>query len=342
MSQPNATAYERSTAATLHRLGTSFWISQSLYVVAKLGIADRLGDGPISVQDVARAVGADSSALYRVMRALASVGVFSETAPRHFELTSMGRYLRTDVEGSLRAQFLTINELDWLPWSDLLHSVRTGETAFNHHHGMGLFDYLERHPDVGRMLDEAMSGFVTENGLAVVSAYDFGPYATIADIGGGRGALMSAILQANPHAKGIMFDRPSVTRGAEQAIAAAGLSERCDCVGGDFFEAVPSGADVYILASIIHDWDDERSDAILRTCRRAMHPTSRLLLIEMVIPAGDEASYGKLLDLEMLVLAGGQERTGDEYQALLANAGMRMTRIVATSTSSSIIEATTD
>jgi hypothetical protein len=162
------------------------------------------------------------------------------------------------------------------------------------------------------------------------------------DVGGGRGALMAAILQANPSAKGIVFDRPSVSRGTEDAIAAAGLTHRCDSLGGDFFETVPSGGDVYILASIIHDWDDERSVAILRTCRSAMRSTSKLLLIEMVIPPGDTPAYAKLLDLEMLVLAGGQERTGDEYRALLADAGFRMDRIIPTRTSSSIIEATAE
>jgi hypothetical protein len=323
----------------LHRLGTSFWISQSLYVMAKLGVADRLVSGSQDVEYVARAVGADPSALYRVMRALASVGVFTETAPRQFALTPMGTYLRTDVAGSLRAQFLTINELDWLPWSHLLHSVQTGGTAFNRQHGIGLFEYLEKHPDVSGMFDEAMSGFVTENGLAVVSAYEFSPNATIVDVGGGRGALMTAILQANPGAKGIVFDRPSVVPGAEEAIATARLSERCAVIGGDFFASVPSGGDVYILASIIHDWDDEQSATILRTCRQAMAPMSRLLLIEMIIPEGDTPSYGKLLDLEMLVLAGGRERTSNEYAALLANAGFRMTRIIPTRTSSSIIEA---
>jgi hypothetical protein len=342
MGRPHPTDDEGSAAAaaTLHRLGTSFWISQSLYVVAKLGVADRLGGGARDVHALASAVGADPDALYRVMRALASVGVFTETASGRFALTPMGAYLRSEVAGSLRAQFLTINELDWLPWSELLHSVQTGETAFNHYHDVGLFEYLERHPDVGAMFDEAMTGFVTENGLAVVSAYDFSPYATIVDVGGGRGALMTAILQANPNAKGIVFDRPSVSRSAEDAISAPGLAARCVSIGGDFFESVPSGGDLYILASIIHDWNDERSGAILRTCRSAMSSTSKLLLIEMVIPPGDAPSYAKLLDLEMLVLAGGRERTGAEYRALLADAGFRMSRIIPTRTSSSLIEAT--
>jgi len=162
------TGGEASPAAALHRLAVSFWLSQSLYVMAKLRVADQLSEGPRPVRNVATAVGADASALYRVMRALASVGVFTETAPREFALTAMGSYLQSGVTGSLRAQFLTINELDWLPWGHLLHSVRTGETAFEHHHGMGLFDYLERHPDVGKMFNEAMTGFVAENGLAAI------------------------------------------------------------------------------------------------------------------------------------------------------------------------------
>jgi hypothetical protein len=320
-------------------MAVGFWLSQSLYVVARLCVADQLRDGPRPVADIAAAVGADGTALYRVMRALASVGVFTEPVPRQFALTEMGSYLRSDVAGSLRAQFLTIGELDWEPWGHLLQSVRTGETAFDAHHGSNLFDYLERHPDVEQMFDEAMTGFVTENGMAVASAYDFHPYSVVVDIGGGHGALMTAILQATPRASGIVFDRAVVVEGASQAIAGAGLAERCECIAGDFFESVPPGGDVYLLASVIHDWDDDRSVSILRTCRRAMGPASRVLLIEMVIPPGDAPSYSKLLDLEMLVLAGGRERTEAEYRKLLATAGLRLTRILPTSSYSSIIEA---
>jgi hypothetical protein len=266
-------------------------------------------------------------------------GVFAEAAPGQFALTTMGSYLRCDVAGSLRAQFLEITELDWAPWGDLPHSVRTGEAAFGHHHGMGLFDYLERHPEVGKMFDEAMTGFVTENGLAVVSAYDFGAFDTIVDVGGGHGALMAAILESAPRTRGIVVDRPEVIESARPIIAAAGLSARCECVGGDFFESVPSGGDAYVLASIIHDWDDERSVAILRTCRQAMHAAAKLLLVEMVVPSGDEPSYSKLLDLEMLVLTGGRERSEAKYRGLLADAGLQLTRIVRTRTNSSIIEA---
>jgi hypothetical protein len=339
MNPSESTGEDASPAAALHRLAVSFWLSQSLYVMAKLRVADQLGDGPRTVTELAAAVGADASSLYRVMRALASVGVFTEPAPRRFALTPMGSYLQSGVAGSLHAQFLTINELDWQPWSHLLHSVRTGETAFDRQHGMGLFEYLEQNPDVGKMFDESMTGFVTENGLAVASAYDFSRFSTVIDVGGGRGALMTAILQASPATRGVVFDRPAVVEGARQAIAAAGLADRCECVGGDFFASVPPGGDVYILTSIIHDWDDERSVAILRTCRQAMRPTSRLLLVEMIIPPGDTRSYAKLLDLEMLVLAGGRERTEAEYRDVLAHAGFRMLRIVPTRSSSSVIEA---
>jgi hypothetical protein len=338
MSKPEYEGTETPDAA-LHRLGVGFWVSQSLYVMAKLCVADQLSAGPRPVRDVALAVGANPGALYRVMRTLASVGVFAESAPGQFALTVMGNYLRSDVPGSLRAQLLTINELDWLPWSDLLHSVRTGETAFDHHHGMGLFDYLERQPEVARMFDEAMTGFVTENGLAVVAAYDFRAFATVVDVGGGHGALMTAIFGSAPHTKGVLFDRPSVIEGARARISTAGLSARCECVAGDFFESIPSGGDAYVLASIIHDWDDEHSRMILRTCRQAIRDDGKLLLVEMVVPSGDAASYAKLLDLEMLVLAGGQERSESEYHDLLDSAGFRLCGIVPTRTNSSIIEA---
>jgi ubiquinone/menaquinone biosynthesis C-methylase UbiE len=340
MTAPERNPDEIPPAVALHQLGVSFWLSQALYVVAKLGVADHLKDGPYTADELAKSVGAHEGALYRVMRALASVGVFTETEPKRFALTPMGAYLQTGVAGSLRAQFLTITELDWEPWRHLLHSVQTGETAFRQAHGMGLFDYLQHHPGVGNMFDEAMTGFVMENGLAVVAAYDFTPFAKIIDVGGGSGALMAAILQASPQAQGVLFDLASVIDGAKRTIEAAGLAARCACIAGDFLTSIPAGGDAYLMASILHDWDDEHSVAILQNCRRVMSAPAKLLLVEMVIPPGDVPFYGKLLDLEMLVLTGGRERSEEEYRDLLTAAGFRLTRILSTHTASSIIEAT--
>ena len=199
----------------------------------------------------------------------------------------------------------------------MLHSVRTGETAFRQVHGVDPFEYFERNPEVGRIFDEAMNGFVSQNGLAVVEAYDFTRFASIVDVGGGQGVLMSAILAASPGARGVIFDRPAVIERARARIEGAGIASRCDAVAGDFFVSVPSGADAYLLASILHDWDDERCLAILHCCRRAIPEDGKLLLVEMVIPPGNDPFFGKLLDLEMLVCFGGRERSEDEYRQLL-------------------------
>lgn len=323
----------------LHQLMSGHWVSQAISVVAKLSVADHFANGPCSVDELARNVGAHPGALYRLLRALASVGVFTEVAPQHFALTPIGAYLQTGIPGSLRGLALTVTELDWDAWGRMLYSVTTGGVAFEHVHGMSAFAYFERHPEVGRTFDEAMTGFVAENGLAVVTAYDFAPFPTIVDVGGGHGELMIAILKASPTTRGVISERPSVVEVAKRRIGAAALSSRCDCVPGDFFVSVPAGGDAYILASIIHDWDEERSVAILKSCHRVMADHAKLLLVEMVIPPGDAPFFGKWLDLEMLVCFGGRERTAAEYQTLLAAAGFRLTRIVPTHTPSSIIEA---
>ncbi|HUE82338.1 MAG TPA: methyltransferase [Pyrinomonadaceae bacterium] len=326
--------------AVLHQMMCGHWVSQAIYVTAKLGIADHLADGPRHIDDLAQTVGGNSGALYRLLRALASVGLFTEGEQRHFALTPIGACLQTEIPGSMRPLAILITDFDWEPWKQMLYSVQTGKTAFERVHGMGVFDYFQQHPEQGQAFDEAMTTFVTANGLAVVAAYDFSPFAKIVDVGGGHGALMAAILKANVGTKGVIFDLPSVVAGAKRTIEAAGLSDRCELVGGDFFTTpLPTGGDAYMMASIIHDWDDERSLAILKNCRRAMSDHAKLLLVEMVIPPGDTPFLGKLLDLEMLVCFGGQDRTEVEYHQLLAAAGFQLARIVPTATPSSIIEA---
>jgi hypothetical protein len=304
---------------------TGHWTAQAIFVVAQLGVADYLADGPQHTDALARSVGAHPGALYRLLRALASVGVCTEVEPRCFALTPIGAYLQTGIAGSLRALALTGNVLDWQAWGQLVHSVKTGAPAFQHVHGMDPFTYFQHHPEVGTIFDAAMTGFVTENGLAVATAYDFTPFTTIVDVGGGHGALMVAILQASPATRGVLLELPKVLDGARATLEAAGLLSRCTCVAGDFFTSVPAGGDAYILASIIHDWDAERSVTILKNCRRAM--------------SSDAPFFGKWLDLEMLVCFGGRERTEAEYQALLAAAGFQLTRLVPTHTPSSVIEA---
>jgi hypothetical protein len=221
----------------------------------------------------------------------------------------------------------------------MLHAVKTGETAFQRVHGESAFDSFAKHPDVGRTFNEAMTDFVAQNIRAVVVAYDFTPLKTIVDVGGGHGSLITAILEASPASRGVVFDLPAVIEGAIREVAVRGMADRCVCIAGDFFQSVPKGGDGYLLASIVHDWDDQASTAILRSCRRAMEDDARLLLVEMVIPPGDAPFFGKLLDLEMLVCFGGRERTEAEYRELLHAAGFELLRIVPTQAPASIVEA---
>ena len=327
-----------SPSAALMQMITGFWISSAIYAAAKLELADHVGDDSTSVDELALRVDAHPGALYRLLRALAGVGVFTEVEPRRFALTPIGNCLKSGP-GSLRAFSIAGREIGWESWGRLLHSVRTGETAFGHLHEMGYFEYLKQNPEHARLFDEAMTGFVTMNGLAVAAAYDFTPFSTIVDVGGGHGVLIGSILKQNNHARAIIFDRPEVVAAAKEKLASAGVADRCECIGGDFFVSVPSGGDAYLLASVLHDWDDEKSLAILRNCRRAMSTKAKLLLVEMVIPQGDAPFFGKLLDLNMLVNFGGRERTEEEYQNLLSAAGFRISQLVKTTTPSSLIEA---
>ncbi len=326
-------------SAVLMQMITGFWVSSAIYVAAKLGLADQMAGGSVNADELALSVGAHPGALYRLLRALSSIGVFTETESRFFALTPSGNLLRSDVPGSLRAFSLAGREIGWEPWGQLLHSVRTGKTAFDHINGMGYFEFLNQNPELARLFDEAMTGFVTMNGLAAAAAYDFSTFSKIIDIGGGNGALMEAVLRQNPQVKGVVFDHPDVVRAAEKRLASSGLSDQCECIGGDFFKTVPPGGNAYLLASVIHDWDDEKAFAILRNCRRAMGSTAKILLLEMIIPPGDSPFFGKLLDLNMLVNFGGRERTEAEYRDLLSSAGFELTRIVQTRTPTSIMEA---
>lgn len=338
MTTPNKNSPELPSPVALMQLITGFWVSAAVYVAAKLELADHLEAGPKNADELAQRVGAHPDSLYRLLRALANVGVFTEVEPRCFALTPVGKYLRSGVSGSLRVFSVVGREIGWDPWGHLLHSVRSGETAFSHIHGMGYFEYLKKNPESARLFDEAMTGFVRMNGLAVAAAYDFTRFSTIVDVGGGHGALITEVLKRSAQLTGILFDRPEVVEEAKNRLSDAGVANRCECISGDFFASVPSGGDVYILSSVIHDWDDEKSLLILRNCRRAMRDDSKLLLVEMIIPEDDSPFFGKFLDLNMLVNFGGKERTEKEYRNLLSAGGFQLVQIVPTGTPASLIE----
>jgi O-methyltransferase domain/Dimerisation domain len=316
------------------------WVSKAVSVAAELGIADSLKDGPRSCDELARMNQVDPSSLYRLLRALASVGVFTEVTDREFALTPTAEFLRSDVKGSLRA-VATMAGADWTwrPWGELYGCVKTGEPSFEKTFGSPAFTYLAQNPIAASVFDEAMTGWSMQNSLAVAAAYDFSGIGTLMDVGGGHGYLLATILKANPSLRGVLYETPEVTEGAKERFATEGLTDRCLVAPGNFFDSIPSGADTCILKSVIHDWDDAKATTILRNCRQA---ADRVLLAEMVIPPGNDPHPGKLIDLEMLVMVGGHERTEAQFRELLAGAGFRLARIVPTASPTCVIEGVAD
>ncbi len=325
-------------SAALEQMMWGYQRSQALYVAAKLGIADVLKDGPKSCEALAQATGTHVRSLYRVLRYLASIGVFTEGQHAEFGLTPLAACLQTGVPGSRRAMAIMHGEEHYRAWGEILYSVTTGEPAFNHLFGQGVFAYLAAHPEASAVLNEGMTERATEMAHAVVQVYDFSSYGTIVDVGGGYGTFLTALLQVNPQARGMLFDQPHVVAGATKHIEASGLGGRCHTVAGDFFTAVPTGGDAYVLTRVLHDWDEAHSLAILKSCYRAMADQGTLLVIEHVIPPGNAPSRSKLADLNMLVFAGGCERTEAEYHALFAAAGFTLRRIIPTQSLFSVIE----
>jgi hypothetical protein len=315
------------------------WVAQSISVVARLGIADLLDQRPRTCDELAAQCGAHGPSLYRVMRALASLGLFTEDRRGRFHLTRIGRCLRTDAPDSMRAVAIYAgSDRHWRAWGDLQHSVRTGQSAFEHQTGRPAYDFYQSDPDAAALFNATMTVYATPFASAVASA-DLGDARTVVDVGGGHGTVLAAVLRAHPTLRGVLFDLPEVIRGAPSGLAAAGIAARVDLVGGSFFEAVPSGGDVYLLTSILHNWDDERAIAILRACRRAMAGSGRLLVAEYLVRPGNAPSIAKLMDLEMLVhFSGGRERTAAEYRALFEAAGFRLERVQTTLYSVSILE----
>jgi hypothetical protein len=338
---------EQSTVSTEATSPSAFLIqimlgslaTQAVYVAATLGIADLLVDGPKSVDELARSRNADPASLYRVLRALASIGIFAEQDDRVFALTPTAQPLRSDAPNSLRDVVMFWGaDWHWEVRGKLLYSVRTGKSAWSQVHGEDVFSYFENNPEAGRIFNRAMSSFSGLATEAVLSAYDFTGIETLVDIAGGEGRLLTGILASYPKLRGVLFDLPYVIDDARDRVAETTVNDRVEFVSGDFFASVPTGADAYIVKSIIHDWDDERALTILKNIKRAMKPGGRVLLVEAIIAEGNNQDFGKLIDLEMLVSPGGKERTADEYRELLRRAGLKLNRIVPTNSPFSIIE----
>ncbi|MCX6020187.1 MAG: methyltransferase, partial [Chloroflexi bacterium] len=254
--------------------------SQLIYVAAKLGIADCLHDGPKGSDQLAAEVGAQPESLYRLLRALAVMGLFTETEGRAFALSPLGALLQTTAPQSLRAWAILHGEELYRTWEGLLHSVQTGQPGFDHAYGIGWWDYLDQHPQTAAVFNQRMTSVFAQRNTAIAAAYAFWACRTIVDVAGGQGSLLAAILNAHPSVRGVLFDLPAVVEAAPPLLEQAGVGKRCEVVGGDMFDALPSGGDAYLLATIIHDWNDEQAVAILRNCRRAMTDQAKLLLIE--------------------------------------------------------------
>jgi hypothetical protein len=321
-------------------MSTAYWVSRIVHLAAELGLADHLAAGPLSSEELAKRTKTDAAALYRVLRSLASLGLFTEDASRRFSSTPLGAALQTGAPGSARASILTLGgESVSAAWHQLSYSVRTGKPAFEKANGKPIFAWLAEHPDEAALFGETMIGFHGAEPAAVAAAYDFSGFSTIVDVGGGTGNLLTTILTNYSQPRGVLFDLPHVAPEAATLIKTRGLTERVTFEVGNFFETVPSGGDAYVMSHVIHDWNEEQCRTILANCRRAMKPTSRLLLIEMVLPAGDTPHPGKLLDMMMLVAPGGQERTAEEYRTLLTSAGFNLVKVVPTNSAVSIVEA---
>ena len=327
---------ENSTGQQLAKQLTGGWVTQAIYVAAELGIADLLTDGPKSAEELAEQTGAHPDAIYRVLRALASVGIFAEDVDRRFSMTPTAEWLCSDTSSSLRSFAIMAGAEFYQSWGNLLYSARTGRPAFDEQFGKPFFQYMMDRPERHAIYDAAMMIHGVAETEPMLDAYDFSAFRTVADIGGGHGRMLGAILDRNPTVEGILFDLPAVAERSETIISGMGFADHCRIVGGDFFISVPS-ADAYVLRHVLHDWDDAEAVSILRNCRDAMNPHGRILVVETVIPPLNEPCFGKWLDLMMLIV-GGQERTEEQYRRLSARAGLKLKRIVPTAHEVSIIE----
>jgi hypothetical protein len=322
----------------MQHLINGFRVTQAIHTAAELRLSDLLADKPMTVHDLATAAECDPRSLHRLLRALASLGVYEQLPDGRFGSTPLGDQLRSDVPGNLHAQARFVGRQYWLQaWSALPHSIRTGQNAFRFVHGCDDWTYRAEHPDESARFDAFMTANSVRAGGTIVRAYDFGRFATVVDVAGGRGALLAAMLSQHPSMRGILFDQPHVVSEAPATFQDAGVHSRCEIVGGDMFDAVPTGGDAYVLKAILHDWEDAEAHDILSSCRRAMKQSASLLVMERLLDGADQDVL--FADLNMLVGPGGRERSTAEFADLFAGAGFRLIRTVPTGTPWAVIEA---
>jgi hypothetical protein len=335
---------EQPPGLALYQMSIGHYLSRALALAATLGIADHLADGPRDHHDLARACDVDAPSLRRVLRLLASRGVFEEQADGRFATTTLGELLRADAPGSMHASVLLFAGVPIQDsWKELEYCVRTGQPAFRRADpDADPFTEMAKDPARAALFDRAMATFAPQAAAAVAQAYDFSPFGAVTDVGGGNGSLLIGILRASPALRGTVFDQPHVAARAKAHVESAGLADRCDVVGGSFFESVPPGADAYLLKHVIHDWDDGRATAILRRCREAMGASGTLLVVEGVYPQRIDQSLeskgAAANDVNMLVCTGGRQRSEEEFRVLLGAAGFRLSRVIPTLARVAIIE----
>lgn len=320
------------------QLMTGAYVAGAISCLAQLGIPDLVAAAPQSAEELAKKIGADPEALYRLMRATASVGVLAEEADGKFSQTPMSAVLRSDATPSLRA-WTTMGGREWhgRGWSRLEYCVRTGKQALDQIYGAHIFDFLKQNPAEGEIFNDAMTELSMIDSPAVAEAYDFSGIRSIVDVGGGHGLLLATILKKNPHLRGTLYEMPHVVEGAKNGPLKPVL-DRCTLASGDMFSSVPESVDAYIMKHIIHDWADDRCIQLLKACRKGVNPGGKLLVVDSVIQPGNDFSPGKFLDLQMLIFPGGRERTEKQFRDLFAASGWQLTRIIPTAASDSIVE----
>ena len=329
---------DQALQAQVDGMLTGYWVSQAIHVAAKIGIADLLKDSARSADDLAKATGSHAPSLYRLLRALASLGFFSEDAEHRFALAPLGQYLRSDVPNSKRSLAIMTGEEHYRACAEMAYSVQTGKAAYEKVYGMPVFDYLSQHTEKSKIFDEAMVGVHGRETAAMLEAYDFSSIGVLADVGGGNGSVLKAILERYPKMRGMLYDLSGVAERAKAGIQAAGLANRCQVIGGSFFESIPSGADAYMMRHIIHDWDDEKSIRILKNIHRAIGTDGRLLVVEGVISSGNEPSFEKLLDLAMFDHHRRQRTDGGRVPRALCRRRLPVARGVCQRAGVSVIE----
>jgi hypothetical protein len=326
--------------AVMMQMASGYWMTQLIYVAAKLGIADLLKDGPKSCDEIAAATGTNARSIYRVLRTLAGTGVFAETEQQgYFTLTPLAAALRSGVPGSMRAMAVMFGEEQYKAWGEILFSLKTGKSSFEHMYGVPMFKYFVDNPEPGEIYEEAMTSVSAAEKAEILKSYDFSYIKKLVEVGGGHGSFISSILKANPNMQGVLFDQPYVIEGAKDFIKAEGLTDRCELVAGNFYESVPAGGDTYSLKHVLHGCSDEQCITVLKNCHKAMVDNGKLLIVERIVGSGKDAFLAKFLDVNMMMLVtGGCERTEAEYRNVIEASGFEVVRVVPSKAGVSVIE----